>query len=495
MKNKVIFFLLAVPLAVGVFFPISRASAAEEGDYPCAVYFSGIGCPHCAVADPVVFGEVLPENRNFVVVDYEIYQQPANAPLIHDYNARYNSGLGIPMMIFGQGKYLIGDRSITQDSRTTLAERPGNKCPLADGTTVDFSQLDIAALPGSPNVWRSGRILIAGINKEKADGGLLRNLLAAEAENLADVLSDAEYRSISPEEVPLSGNSVKFEHAIALGPFFGGQGSWIFQWNGAELPVRSGAGPVNPAASGGAIDREKFSPPGKTGKLNIFSIMSLAAADAVNPCALAVLLLVLINILTYNPQSKRRILWSGLAFAAAVFFMYFLYGLVIIRFFQVVQSLTFVRLWLYKALGGAAILLGILNIRDFLRYRPGRPGTEMPLFMRPKVKRLIAGVTGPKGAFAAGIFVTLFLLPCTIGPYIICGGMLCSFDFLKTMPWLLLYNAIFILPMLAITGVVYGGIAKVEDVAGWKEKNIRRLHFAAGLIMLALGVAMVLGWV
>lgn len=229
--------------------------------------------------------------------------------------------------------------------------------------------------------------------------------------------------------------------------------------------------------------------------LTLPKILTLACADAVNPCALAVLVLMLTAILTYNPKDRRKILLAGLAFIISVFAMYFLYGLIIIRFFQVVQALTFARLWLYKALGGVALVLGILNIIDFVKYRPGRLGTEMPLFLRPKVKKIISGITSPRAAFGIGIFVTIFLLPCTIGPYIICGGILCPLGLLTIFPWLLLYNFIFVLPMLMIVGLVYWGFKRVEDVSGWKERNIRYLHLIAGVIMFGLGISMVFGWI
>lgn len=232
------------------------------------------------------------------------------------------------------------------------------------------------------------------------------------------------------------------------------------------------------------------------GELTLAKIVSLAVVDAVNPCALAVLTLVLIAVLTYDPKKKKRnILLAGLAFTASVFIMYLFYGLVIIRFLQIVQALTNIRLWLYKILGLAAIILGCLNIKDFLFYKPGGFGTEMPMSLRPKVKKIIFGVTSPKGAFAVGAFVTIFLLPCTIGPYVIAGGILSVLSILKTLPWLLLYNLIFVFPMLVITAVCYVGFATVENVSGWKEKNIRHLHLVAGLIIFGLGVAMVLGWV
>jgi len=73
----------------------------------------------------------------------------------------------------------------------------------------------------------------------------------------------------------------------------------------------------------------------------------------------------------------------------------------------------------------------------------------------------------------------VFLLPCTVGPYVICGGILCSLSLLKAFPWLLLYNLIFIIPMLIITGLVYAGIAKVEDVSGWKDKKYKIFAFSS----------------
>jgi len=227
--------------------------------------------------------------------------------------------------------------------------------------------------------------------------------------------------------------------------------------------------------------------------LTLAKIASLAAVDAVNPCALAVLTLILVSILTYDPKKKKNVLLAGLAFTSSVYVIYLLYGLVIIRFFQLIQFLTSVRLFLYKVLGVAAILLGILQIKDFIWYKPGGLLTEMPMSWRPRVRKLLSGVTSPKGAFLVGAFVTIFLLPCTIGPYVIAGGILSFLKLMETLPWLLFYNLIFVSPMIGITLLVYGGIAKVEDISGWRRKNIQRLHLVAGLIILFLGIGMLFG--
>lgn len=228
--------------------------------------------------------------------------------------------------------------------------------------------------------------------------------------------------------------------------------------------------------------------------LTIGKITALAAADAVNPCALAVLTLVLIAVLTANPEKRRNVLLAGLSFTLSVYVIYLIYGLILIQFFKTfINSIDTIKIYIYYGLGALAILLGILNIKDAIRYKPGSFATEMPLFLRPKMKNLIAKITSPAGAFIIGIFVTLFLLPCTIGPYIIASGILSALDILKTLPWLLYYNLIFVLPMLAITLIIYIGFTTVENVSGWKEKNIKILHMIAGILLVLIGLLMVFG--
>lgn len=228
--------------------------------------------------------------------------------------------------------------------------------------------------------------------------------------------------------------------------------------------------------------------------LTLGKITALAVADAVNPCALAVLTLILIAILTHDPKNRKKVLLVGLAFSLSVYILYLFYGLIIIQFFKSFSLLIDpFKIYLIKALSVLAIILGALNIKDSIKYRPGTFGTEMPLFLRPKLKKLISKVTSPKGAFFMGIFVTLFLLPCTIGPYIIASGILSYLDIIKTLPWLLYYNIIFISPMILITLIVYFGYTTIERVSGWKEIHIRGLHLMAGLLLLILGILMLIG--
>jgi len=228
--------------------------------------------------------------------------------------------------------------------------------------------------------------------------------------------------------------------------------------------------------------------------LNLITIAGLAVTDAINPCAFAVMIIVLMSILLANPQNKKRVLYGGLAFTLAVFILYFLYGLILVQFFShLISAFGSFSLYIFKGFGIFAIILGLLNIKDYLDYKPGSLATEMPLSFRPRMRALVQKVTSPRGAFVVGIFVTFFLLPCTIGPYIIASGQISTLSFLATVPYLIFYNLIFIIPMLIITLIVYFGLSEIENLSSWRERNIKKMHLAEGVILILLGVTMVAG--
>ncbi len=468
-----VFSVILSPHAGAVMPPEAYGSSTEKT--VCAVYFTGIGCPHCAKSDPYVLNDLLIKHPELVVIEYEIYQIGENAPLLYSYDSVYDSGLGVPLLIFDSDNKLIGDMPIIDNAEALMAGLGENGCPLLNGMNVPLEELDFSDLQGKPKIWTKDRILSPGGG---IDSETLRELLTED--DIGTVLENGTYTLAEAEPAALSGSSIEFQHALTVG-------GASLQWNGECIEENQGSEPcVNTTSS--EIGES-------SADITLIKLLSLAAVDAVNPCALAVLTLMLIAILTYNPEKKRNILLAGMAFTVSVFVMYMIYGLVIIKFFQLIQAITYIRLTLYKILGLAAIILGLLNLKDFFWYRPGGMMTEMPMFMRPRLKKVIGGITSPAGAFVVGAFVTIFLLPCTIGPYIIAGGILSAMDLLQTIPLLLLYNLIFVLPMAAITIVVYLGIKEVENVSGWKDKNIKYLHLIAGSIIVILGIAMLMGWV
>ena len=230
--------------------------------------------------------------------------------------------------------------------------------------------------------------------------------------------------------------------------------------------------------------------------VSLYQLIGLAAVDAINPCELAVLVILMTAILTRFPKEKKKALKSGLAFSLAIFIMYFMFGLLIISGFKFIAGFTQIsQSWFYKLLGLIAIILGILNIKDAIRYGSGGFVMEVPMSWRPRMKQIIQGTTSVGGAFIVGLIVSFFLTPCTSGPYFVAGGILSNISLLSAIPYLLVYMILFISPMIAITLFVYFGFMAVENISEWREKNIKKLHWIAGLILLGLGIAMILGWI
>ncbi len=456
--------------------PASPPVADQRGKTLCIVYFTGIGCPVCAKVDPTVLIDLPKSQSNLIVIEYEVYQQQENASLILKYDENYNCGIGIPAVILGKDQVAKG-RKIIPYLDQAARKLKGNNCPLVDGSSVDILDLDIRSLPGKPKIWKGERILIS--HGGGGDRKILNDLLMSD--DLSAVVKKSGLRPANSCSVPLSGTKVRFENSVEAG-------NWIFQWKreSKKVPCRE----AGKKMAAGQLEKET---PRKN--LRLSKILIIALADTVNPCALAVFILMLIGILSYNVTNRRTVLHAGFAFILAVLIMYFIYGLVIIRFWQLVQALTSVRLWLHTILGVIAICLGIFHLKDFFWYKPGSFATEMPVGWRGKVRKMMLGITSPTGAFFMGTFVTIFLIPCTMGPYLIAGGILSQIELVKTIPWLIAYNMVFITPLITIVYIIYFGFRKVEDVSQWKDRNIRYLHLIAGLIMVPIGIVILLGWI
>lgn len=230
--------------------------------------------------------------------------------------------------------------------------------------------------------------------------------------------------------------------------------------------------------------------------INIGKITALALVNSVNPCQIAMLVLVLITILTQNQDKKRRVLFAGLSFILAVFLGYLFYGIVLVQLFQTFTLLLKEgSIYIRYAFAILAMLVGALQIKDFFFYKKGGFATEMPIWMRPKAKRIIERITSPLGAFITGFIVTLFLGPCTMAPLLVATETLSTLGFIGALPWLLYFNLIAVLPLIAITFIVYKGIATAEGIAQWKERNVRLLHLIAGILLFSVGFAMLIGWI
>jgi len=204
--------------------------------------------------------------------------------------------------------------------------------------------------------------------------------------------------------------------------------------------------------------------------MNLLTTVSLAAVDAINPCAIAIQAALLSMLLT---KSRRNALIGGLLFSITVILMYALYGLVLHKilsmFYSIVKTLLFVLL----------IILIILQFYAYLNYKPGIVLIEMPIFLRPYVHRLIAKVYSPWMTVPVAVLISLFILPCTSGPYVIFLGLQETLNYLYFIIYLLVFSS----PFFAITFLTYF-LMKPERVMEWRNRYIRELHLISGVILL-----------
>jgi cytochrome c biogenesis protein CcdA len=220
--------------------------------------------------------------------------------------------------------------------------------------------------------------------------------------------------------------------------------------------------------------------PPSTSALTIQLVIISALIDSINPCGLSVLIFLLISISAI--ASTRRILLIGGTYIAAVFIFHLFTG---IGLFSFISLSGFSRG--LSLLGAAiAIVLGIITLADVLRNR------EEFLLSIPESKKSVIGnyvrAASFPSAFVLGILSGLFGFSCTGGIYItILGLMGRDFSLLNGLPYLVLYNIVYVIPLVLVLMLVAYGIP-MEHAHTLKIKYRRILRIIVGIAMIALGI-------
>ena len=213
----------------------------------------------------------------------------------------------------------------------------------------------------------------------------------------------------------------------------------------------------------------------------ILTVLVTAAVDSINPCAIGVLIL-MISVLIGAKQSTRRMLLLGSLYVFSVLVVYLLAGLGLLYF------LSTIPLWLTEYLsisvGILIISAGILEIKDFFWYGRWFSLTIPGRFIE-KIHLLSNRVTIP-GVILLGAFVSAVELPCTGAPYLAIITLLSQYFDFTAFLLLLLYNLIFVGPLLLILILVAGGM-KLHKIKAWKNSNRPYMRLLTGLLLVWLG--------
>lgn len=221
--------------------------------------------------------------------------------------------------------------------------------------------------------------------------------------------------------------------------------------------------------------------------VTITAVISGAAIDSINPCAIAVLVF-LISLLSVLNNS-RKMLMIGLIYIGIVYLTYFLAGLGILKLLGLVSGS--ITLGIYIFAGILLIVLGLINIKDFFWNGKGI-SLKIPESKKPLIEKYAKKASIP-AAIILGFLVSAFELPCTGGVYIAILSLLAvKSSFITGTTYLLLYNLIFVLPLLLILLIVYFGYSS-EKMEKLRQQSRSFLRLIIGLLMLTFGVFITLG--
>lgn len=219
--------------------------------------------------------------------------------------------------------------------------------------------------------------------------------------------------------------------------------------------------------------------------LTIPAIVGGAAIDSINPCAFAVMIFLLGYLLALG--SPKLALRVGLVYIATIFIVYFFAGLGILKALTAFDIAGII----YKIAAVLLIFIGLVNIKDFFWYGKGFT-LAIPESKKPLIQKYISKASIP-AAVVLGFLVSAFELPCTGGVYLAILSLLAARETqLAGIPYLLLYNLIFVLPLFIILGLVYFGIS-AKQMEEWRTKNRKWLRLVLGLGCVVLGVLMLWG--
>lgn len=215
------------------------------------------------------------------------------------------------------------------------------------------------------------------------------------------------------------------------------------------------------------------------------TILITAAIDSINPCAIGVLILLLSTLLVTKKKSKM--LKIGFLYIAAVYVTYFVLGFGVLAFLA--QIPIWVAEYISIVVGIIVIVAGLLEIKDYFWYGEGislHIPKKYVKSIQTKMQNASVGTVIFLGAFVAAVE-----LPCTGGPYLAILLILKdSFD-LTALILLMIYNVIFVMPLVIILLLVYLGV-KVQNVQNWKQSNKSYMRLLTGLLLIALGWLLIL---
>ena len=229
--------------------------------------------------------------------------------------------------------------------------------------------------------------------------------------------------------------------------------------------------------------------------MGALTVALAALVDGLNPCAFATLIL-FISYLALTGRKGRDILFVGLAFALGVFATYLLVGVGILKFLAELPFLKTLGKWIYGATAVLCLILAGLSLSDYFKARKGQAEEmrlRLPLRLRRWVNRVVRESMSVRAfalsALVTGFVVSLIELACTGQVYLPTILFVLGVPAMRAraFAYLLLYNLVFILPLVVVFVLAYLGTSS-ERLTIFLSRHTSTIKLAtAGLFLLLAG--------
>jgi cytochrome c biogenesis protein CcdA len=222
-------------------------------------------------------------------------------------------------------------------------------------------------------------------------------------------------------------------------------------------------------------------------------VIGAALVDSINPCALGVILFLSSALLRVSSRKDLLVKLGGI-YITTVYVVYTLSGLGLIWFQYELISKGFAEI-VGVLVGVLVIVLGLIELKEFFWYGKGI-SLEITAGHKEKLVKMAENLS-VIGIVSIGGFVALVELPCTGGPYLAITALLAKSFNSQAFIYLLIYNFIFVLPLIVILVMIFFG-ASTMKLKEWRLGKRKWMNLAAGILMISLGTLLIayyrLGW-
>lgn len=460
-------------------------SSAGTNETITATYFYGNGCSHCEAVKHLI-ADIQARYPELRIEMLEINDNKTNLETFLAMPIPVGSGTmrSIPAIFIGKNAS-IGENEVKDHfEEYILAE----KQRIAAGTPADPTPLPVSGLSAGSSVSVNAvyfysnscshcekvKPVIANVSARYPDLNLTQLEINHDAGN-RELFNQLSTRyGISNPGVP----SIFIGNVVLIGE---GQITNRFEAEilAEQQRIASGGTPANLTLSNSG--GQPAAP-----ALSLLMVVGAALVDSLNPCGLSVLVFLLISMAAAG--GRKRILLVGGVYIAAMFLFHLLVGIGLFSAFALSGLAK-----PFSIIGGLiALILGIITLADVLRNR------ETYLLSIPESGKGLLGTYARKAtmpaAFILGVLAGMLGFTCTGGIYIsILGLMGRDMTIMTGLPWLVLYNIVFVLPLVLVTLLVAYGISP-ERAERWKNENKRTVRVVIGVILIALGIIILSGW-